>query len=394
MLVLNLLNRIFGQKPNLKRSDIDGYQENTDQQHKIEEQAASDDFDNDALEGFSESSLKTNAMHSLDEKMKVTYGSGGSNWGRVIALSSVIAACLVIAFVLFNPSGLKEQELAMYSKEYLSTVEEKEELDSVSKLRDKNVIKGPSEVDKKSETELETRTQETSPKRIKRPQTTVLSDETEVPVIQEQAPKASKAETENMQMLDFEPTSSIPHNNSNNESLNYGQAKEFYMLDFKLVDYRAYRDKPIKETRFEVSGTPAYMENDSDDREDAMFEEKEVEITYVDYLEEALNYFQNEKYKKALQHFNTILEHYEDDVNAYFYAGLSAYNLESFSQAEEYFKNAYSLQYGNFKEEANWFEALSLLKLNEKSKAKKLLQQIVAGNGFYAERAKEKLAEI
>ena len=95
-----------------------------------------------------------------------------------------------------------------------------------------------------------------------------------------------------------------------------------------------------------------------------------------------------------MQHFNTILEHYEDDVNANFYAGLSAYNLESFSQAEEYFKNAYSLKYGNFKEEANWFEALSLLKLNEKSKAKKLLQQIVAGNGFYAERAKEKLAEI
>lgn len=394
MLVLNLLNRIFGKKPSLRRSDIDGYQENIDQQHKVEEQAASDDFDNDALEGFSESSLKTNAMQSLDEKMKANYGSGGTNWGRVIALSSVIAACLVIAFVLFNPSGLKEQELAMYSKEDLSTVEEKEVLDSVSKLRDKNVIKGPFEVDMKSETELETRSQETSPKRIKRPQTTVLSDKTEVPVIQEQAPKASQAETENMQMLDFEPTSSIPHNNSNNESLNYGQAKEFYMLDFKLVDYRAYRDKPIKETRFEVSGTPAYMENNSDEREEAMFEEKEVEITYVDYLEEALNYFQNEKYKKALQHFNTILEHYEDDVNANFYAGLSVYNLESYSQAEAYFKKAYSLQYGNFKEEANWFEALSLLKLNEKSKAKKLLQQIVAGNGFYAERAKEKLAEI
>lgn len=393
MLVLNLLNRIFGKKPSLKRSDIDGYQENTDQQ-KIEEQASSDDFDSDALEGFSESSLNTDAMHSLDEKIKATYGSGGTNWGRVIALSSVIAACVVIAFVLFNPSDFKEQELAMYSKKDLQIAEEKVQLDSVSKLSDKNVLKESIESENDAEKKMEENIQETSPERIKRSHPPVHNDETEVPVIQDQTTEVSRAETENMRMLDFEPTSSIPHNNSNNESLNYGQAKEFYMLDFKLVDYRAYREQPIKETRFEVSGTPAYMENDSDDREDAMFEEKEIEITYVDYLKESLNYFQNEKYKKALQHFNTILEHYEDDVNANFYAGLSAYNLESYSQAEAYFKKAYSLQYGNFKEEANWFEALSLLKLNKKSKAKKLLQQIVAGNGFYAERAKEKLTEI
>ena len=394
MLVLNLLNRIFGKKPSLKRSDIDGYQENADQQQKIEEQASSNDFDNDALEGFSESSLKTNAMHSLDEKMKGTYGSGSTNWGKVITLSSVIAACLIIALILLRPSGIKEQVFAEKNQANSSKVESNDQSNVVSEMSDDQLLDNEEQIDFNTDNTVESDLQETSPERVKRPQPVVFSDKAEMSDIQEQVVEGEQVESENMKKLDFEPTSSIPHNNYNNESLKYGQAKEFYMLDFKLVDYRAYREKPIKETKMEVSGTPAYMENDSGERPDPMFEEKEVEITYVDYLKQTLNYFQNEKYKKALQRFNTILNIYEDDVNANFYAGLSAYNLKLYTEAETYFQKAYSLQYGNFKEEANWFEALSLLKLNKNAKAKEILQQIVAANGFYAERAKEKLNEL
>lgn len=392
MLVLNLLNRIFGKKPSLKRSDIDGYQEDADQQHKLEEQALSDDFDADALEGFSESALKTDAMHSLDEKIKSTYGSGGTNWGKVIALTSVIAACVVIAFILFNPSGLKEQELALNTKEEQPNEKEQIEVTNESDEEETDDVeneKEPEVVDQLDHPE------ETSPTRIKRPQPKALSDQVESQLDQEPVMSAEDipdAKAENMEMLTFEPTSSIPHNSK--KELKYGQAKEFYMLDFKLVDYRAYREKPIKEVRLEVSGTPAYMENDSDERSDAVFEEKEVEITYVDYLEQTLDYFQNEKYKKALQQFETILHQYEDDVNANFYAGLCAFNLENYETAQSFFKKAYSLQYGNFKEEANWFEALSLLKQNKKAPAKKMLEKIAKDNGFYAEQAKEKLKEL
>ena len=121
---------------------------------------------------------------------------------------------------------------------------------------------------------------------------------------------------------------------------------------------------------------------------------RKIDITYVDYLEQSIFFFEQSKYKKALKRFNTILETYDDDINAHFYGGLCYYNLGQYEKAIHHFDNSYNLNYGNFRQEAQWFKAKALVEMNDLTNAKKLLNNIVNENKFYANKSKNLLEKI
>jgi tetratricopeptide (TPR) repeat protein len=175
-------------------------------------------------------------------------------------------------------------------------------------------------------------------------------------------------------------------------TLIYNEAQEVYIHSLKNVDYRAYRNRPIKVNNNLEIGIPANLATENDKQE---FQPMETtEITYVDYLTKSAEYFSEGQYKTALKRYLTILDTYPDDVNANFYGGLCYFNLGQFDKSHELFRNSYSIGYGNFREESMWFSARANYEMKNDLKAKYFLKKIIAEGGFYSKQAKELLGRI
>ncbi|MFK8044889.1 MAG: tol-pal system YbgF family protein [Crocinitomicaceae bacterium] len=169
-----------------------------------------------------------------------------------------------------------------------------------------------------------------------------------------------------------------------------------YFYDMAVVDYSRFenREKIISKTVYRLSGgLDASFEN-SKARDEQELVEKTVQVGYLDYLEETLYYFSKDKYKNALKRVKTISNQYKNDLNALFYGGLCYYNLGDFSTALIEFNTILQLTEGPFTEEAQWYKAKTLIKLNEMSDAKNALADIILFNGYYAQQAGDLLGEI
>ncbi len=189
----------------------------------------------------------------------------------------------------------------------------------------------------------------------------------------------------NIDTLDIEEhePEMIVNNNSTTKDYPY-----VYYYDLAVVDYRRYenRTKTISKITYELSGLSAANESEEKKNETHMVE-KVVKISYMDYLEETIYYFSKDKYKSALKRLNVISKQYNNDLNAFFYGGLCYYNLGDFETALSKFNLITKLGDVPFKEEASWYKVKTLLKLNQVEEAKKLLTDIIAYKGFYADEA-------
>jgi hypothetical protein len=162
-----------------------------------------------------------------------------------------------------------------------------------------------------------------------------------------------------------------------------------YLSDLFVVDYRRIKRENqlelIRYTKYELTGTSAEFENELTNENDLV--EKEVEVPYFEYLGKSMERFAAGDYKKALTNYNVILEQYKEDLNALFYGGLCYYNLQKYDKALHYFDLILTQQLNAFKEEAAWYKAKSLIKLERRSEAIRVLEDIIAGGGFYSKDA-------
>lgn len=169
--------------------------------------------------------------------------------------------------------------------------------------------------------------------------------------------------------------------------------KEIYSEGLKLIDYSAYRHKPVIETEQRLlTGTPADQEKES--AEETEVEITTVDIPYMDYIRKTAKYISKGKWKDALQRLNIIIEAYPDDVNGHFYAGLCSYNLRQYKDAANHFRSCLQLDFNNFNEEASWYLALSILAEGKKEQAQELLTIIRDQKGYYAKQAANLLKEL
>lgn len=368
MIVLNLLNQLFGRRDSLSRSDIDAYQKGKSQRQRIEENAAADEFDNNALEGWSESGLNTDAMKQLDRRITKKYGSANNS-----ALVGFVLATLVIG------SGM----LLYFS--YLPNETASPEDNSNSLVFNQDTER--TEVDLSPEIEALV---EISEDDQVRPQELIAKN------IAQTTEENTTADDVNINNIDVvQPLPDLPvitndENQSIATTLIYKQAKEIYLKDLKLIDYREYRDGEVTTERLRYSGTPANQENWEQSSSEELIWEK-VNIPYIEYIDKTMELIAKNKYKKALPRLELILENYPDDINANFYSGLSYFNLGKYDLAIERFEKSYTIQFGNFYEEARWFKSLALENSKKYSEARKLWKEIVAENGFYAKEAEKKL---
>lgn len=171
------------------------------------------------------------------------------------------------------------------------------------------------------------------------------------------------------------------------------QDQTITLSNHKVVDYRdeyqkEYDLKQVVETKSTTADFESKEEAAEAERE---IDEITVEITYKATLEKAMAYFNAKKYTLALEQFDIILKEHPEEVNGLFYGGLSNYHLQRYDKAKGELDKVLVNPKTSFNEEAEWYKALTLIELKKSAEAKKLLQKIAAGSGFYKAKAKDKL---
>ena len=342
-------------KPIMSREDLARFQ-GLDEDSKRELSTGLDSFEQDALEGFSQFPQATDSLKKLDNRFISKKGMGYS-WMLVVATT---LTSLVLLILLFSEKT-KNAEIISQADEQLK-IEESDFIENrIDTLQEISAEKQITKSDLPVKAQI--------PKSQKTDNSTKLDAEI---YIVDKLPELKK------EVKIYEAEKKIASKRF--------AAKEYYPEDLKLVDYRAYRNSNIVETRqLELIGLPANMEDENDEQDEMVW--KDVNIPYDEYIRKTLRYFNKGNYKKALSRFETVIKSYPDDINALFYGGLCYYNLGNNENAIEYFQKTAIHTYSNFDEEALWFLALSYRNLKLYDKAKGILKEISASKGFYAKQA-------
>ena len=347
----------------LSREEISRYLSTKDERAKnsIERKANESDFEDDALEGWSESHLSVSRLSRLDKK----YGS--SNGLKLFIPTTITLATIIIGIALISPwkSSTRVESKTILESPIQLSIEKSdvvlpEFIDSMSLLPKSKAIQ-PTEIQKEFKEKV------ASPSSIEQSKNNISSDLkiSDLPLLKIDKPKNERIVTST-------------------------SGKEIYLSDLKLVDYREYRSRPMIQTKtMTLSGVPANLEDANSGSSDIEWTVKD--IAYFDYIKKTQEIFFKENYKKALTRYLTILETYSDDVNALFYSGLCYFNLTQFSLANEQFFKCLGSKFNNFNEEAEWFMASSYLAAGELEKAKSIFIMIVNKDGYYAGQAREVL---
>ena len=382
MIFLNLLNRIFGPKKPLSRQEIDDYKDGTGNTHDIEMKASDSDFNAESLQGWEtvDHSVKE-GMAASDKKMESFVKSnseGAKPRDNGLILSFALFVLTMMLFIIFTYQGNKAfDEQTKVVTEIAEQPTRIEEVDLFTEIAAEKQI-----------TTNELKKSEDLKSEIETPENTVLKPGKQI----ENNENLTEKPTDNNEaiQLPIQSSGKIPSTSKN--VLVYNQAKEVYIHTLKNVDYRAYRNRPIKVNNNLDVGIPANLASENDKQE--LQPSETTDVTYIDYLTETAEFFKEGQYKIALKRYLTILDTYPDDVNANFYGGLCYFNLGQFDKSTAMFKSAYSVGYGNFREEAMWFTARANYEDNNDLKAKYMLKKIIAEGGFYSEQAKEFLESI
>ncbi len=138
----------------------------------------------------------------------------------------------------------------------------------------------------------------------------------------------------------------------------------------------------------EVKGRRARHEGGASAQVDPLADDaRRAPLPYLDHMDDMLAAFASRSWQRSLNDAQLVLEQYPDDVNAQFYAGLSAYELGQDVQAQRWLMAAERNVVTSFREEAAWYAALVVERKEGTAAARPLFERIAREGGFYAERA-------
>jgi hypothetical protein len=158
-----------------------------------------------------------------------------------------------------------------------------------------------------------------------------------------------------------------------------------YIQDLKVCNYYTLYFKGGKLLPIGGEGVPADKTGKESHNE---IKFNEAPTTYVhEVLEEGLKQYNKGEYLKSILSFNTVSAVTNKDLNCRFYTAMNYFQLKKYSQAIELFKTCVQDECNVFKEESEFYQALSLYNAGNNSEAVKLFGQIKEGKGFYSERA-------
>lgn len=360
---LNRLNKVVGSKKGLERQDIIAYLESKNEEEKnhIEQKSLSSDFDRDAFEGWEQMQFDLSSMKKLDDRF---LPKKPRSWMFWTIPGVLVVGFLVLYFTVFYESKKSNDHLAINSKAATSAPQTNQIVLEETDVLLSDAIKAFEETKKSAQI---------SPEQIQSQFAEILVQNKEI---------------DSVSTLPLnKPASHQPQKTLLSKRV---MAKEIYLSDFKLIDYRKYRSNPIVPIQqLILTGTPAYKE--TGESPEMSSEWKTVEIPYIDYLEKSIRILNRADYKKSLARFELILATYPDDINGHFYAGLCLFNFGEYEKAILHFQQCRTSSFSNFDEEAVWMMALSYEQAGQEKNARALFSEIAESDGYYKKQALEKM---
>lgn len=368
---------VFGEKSPLTPEEIRKYKEGnltTEELHNIEYKILQSKLESDAIDGFQEF---PDAVGKLTQQKNNFFNKNGikspaSFRNAWIVISAIGIFCALGVVLIMKTTKTNEEKVVIVPNKQNNKIISALPSEKAQVLDTIQAIEIAQMTPKNSEEQIQ-------PKIIKKESIEILQNT----IASENDIELEKIPIENLEQFRNEP-----------QVLQFIQMQKMPTLfysDLKVIDYSGHYTNPIDVLTFKFSGTPANMETDSSE----VFTDGKIEkIAYLVYLEDAMSKFAEGDYKSALSMYKTILKHYEEDENAYFYGGLCLYNLNRPKTAMIYFDKVHQSGYFIFNQEALWFKAKCTYEIGEKEQTKNILRVIISQNGFYSKQAKEFLNKI
>lgn len=134
---------------------------------------------------------------------------------------------------------------------------------------------------------------------------------------------------------------------------------------------------------------------------DKYFAPYEVSVTYRSGNEEvdrilikALEEYENQDYRNAVQLFEKVLEKRSADFAANLYSGISLMETEKYQKATNSFQTIITHNNNLFIEQAKWYLAMCYIKTGQTKKAEITLNELVAIDSYYKKPAKKVLNDL
>ncbi len=359
------------------------------EKHRVEQHLVDCALCSEALAGFAVVPITGGAIADLNSRIDaLTQPSGfwATNKSWIIGSSGVIvaAAAIIIAMnwnnpndpVITTPPVIAENHPPETMPEEELVVTE-EEIDNAELIAEEELIT--------YEKTLENQPATTDEKPLAEAPLEVQPEPAQ--------PEATPIDTMTMHPTEVDEAAAIEVETSKTVKSNVNIT---YMVDLKVVDYSDFYTDDIKEVKQELSGTPANQENKHTEVNAGTisFGLETIYIPYEEYLERVMKKFNKNHFKAAIKEYRIIIDHFPDDINAHFYGGLCYYNIGKSKKAIQYFDKVLNNYINTFDQEAMWYKALALMQKGNDDEAREVMHTIVNNNGFYAERARKKLAEL
>ena len=114
----------------------------------------------------------------------------------------------------------------------------------------------------------------------------------------------------------------------------------------------------------------------------------------VNNLYLAFQAYETHDYEKAVELFSKVTEVDESMLMAYFYKGISCIEIGNYAVAVESFEKVTKNPSNPYYPQAQWYCALTWLKLNNSENARQHLSWLISNDRFYGIKAKEVLLKI
>lgn len=400
----SLGNKIFGSSDPLSREELEAYssgQLSPEEMHALEERMAADPFSADAADGFAADPTAFAALDGLQaqfqEQLAQAAPTSSSFWTTsklLISGAVMLGAGVGIYFLLQNPesSEIAEAQNTPNTVEEIDFTPEPEltiaEIDAAEPIAEEEQFTYEVALETQAPTTSTATSSSISHLELEDVNVTIVDYDTiafdpveEMEFIEQETVEEVEATT---------PTKVVQSN-----------VMIAYIIDLKVVDYSDFYKTRIELYKLDYTHSQRFEHVDAQYETSVQQAENREDpdiittyVPYADFLESAMKKFNQNDFGAALKDYRTILKFFPNDANAHFYGGLCYFNLGKNNKAVEYFDKVLENRINTFDQEALWYKTLIYIKRGHKKKATDLLEQIIAENGFYAERAQEELEKL
>lgn len=354
--------------------------------HKVEFHIIDCEMCNDELEGFSFlqdnnklHSIISSLNNSVDQKTKnehLSIAPKKNNFRRIFAIAASIALLITVGWVIKNTGFSSSNDLAEVAKTAKETKINREE----------EIVTHNTDKDKKTAEDTDSGT------------IIDISENTK-------NDEVSKTEEEKSEL------NNLTANTETDSDINENEDVEIIVGVSSEEDV----DEVIAEIKPEITGetkielADAEKENDnsksrSSDIENPVLSDfntrgevknsKKSEINISSLKESGILAFKVKSYKEASEDFEKYLINNRKDYEIIYKSGVAYYHQKKYSVALKRFNKVINGDFNKYFEDAEWYKALTLIKLNKKEEALKLLKQIAYGHSDYKKQASDKIKEI